>query len=132
MYIPLKGGENVKKPLIVLLLTFIAAIGMIGATSAQLIDVNLTIDPGVSILSPSQNQTQDQAAAQAQTSNNSNANNLTNNNINVALSSSTATNTNNITNNNTFNPILVVQNTNSIGNIKVSSSNLNIQKQVAI
>jgi len=121
----------VKKPMVILLLTFIAAAGMIGAASAQLIDINLTIDPNASILSPTQNQTQDQAQAQAQSSNNTNANNLTNTNVNVAVSSSTATNTNNITNTNTFNPTLVVQNTNAIGNITVSSSNINAQRQIA-
>jgi len=118
--------------MMILLLTFIAAVGLCGAASAQLIDLNLTIDPNASILSPTQNQTQDQAQAQAQSSNNTNANNLTNTNVNVAVSSSNATNTNHITNNNTFNPTLIVQNTNSIGNIKVSSTNLNAQKQIAV
>jgi len=126
------GGENVKREMLILLLTFVAAIGMIGAASAQLIDVNLTIDPNASILSPSQNETQNQAQAQAQTSNNTNNNTLTNHNTNVAVSTSHATNTNNITNTNTFNPTLVVQNTNKVGPITVSSSNINAQSQALI
>jgi len=115
--------------MLILLLTFITAVGLSGAASAQLIDFSLTIDPNVSLLSPSQNQTQDQAQAQAQTSTNNNTNTLTNTNVNVALSSSHANNTNTITNTNTFNPTLVVQNTNSIGGITVSSTNLNAQEQ---
>ena len=132
LYHYLKGGENVKKPLLILLLTFVAAIGMTGAASAQLIDLNLTIGAGAHILDPTQNQTQDQAQAQAQSSNNNNTNTLTNNNTNVAVSTSTATNTNTISNTNTFNPTLIVQNTNSIGGITVSSSNLNAQDQRVI
>ena len=119
-----------KRSMLILLLTFIAAVGLSGAASAQLIDVNLTIDPGVSILSPTQNQTQDQAQAQAQTSTNTNDNDLNNTNVNVAVSTSHADNTNTITNTNTFNPTLVIQNTNSIGGITVSSTNINAQEQV--
>ena len=129
-----------KKPLIVLLLTFIAAVGMTGAASAQLIDLNLSglnstnlagFDP-LSILNPEQLQAEAQAQLQAQASKNDNDNNLTNANVNVAVSTSNATNTNTITNNNTFNPTIVVQNTNAIGNITVSSTNINAQRQVAI
>ncbi len=121
-----------KRPLLVLLLTFVATAGMIGAASAQLVDINLTIGAGVSLLDPSQNQTQDQAQAQTQVSTNTNDNNLTNTNTNVAVSSSTATNTNTINNTNTFNPVLVVSNSNRIGNITVTSFNINSQKQVLI
>ena len=115
-----------KRPMLILLLTFIAAVGMTGAASAQLIDLNITIDPNASILSPSQNQTSDQAQAQTQVTNISNTNNLANSNVNVASSTSSFTNTNNITNTNTFNPIIISSNTNRIGGITVHSSNLNL------
>lgn len=114
-----------KRPILILLLTFIAAVGMTGAASAQLIDINLTLDPNASLLDPTQNQTQDQAQAQSQTSTNINTNNLTNTNTNVATSTSTSTNFNNISNTNTFNPVLVMSNSNRIGDISVSSLNVN-------
>ncbi len=117
-----------KRPMLILLLTFIAAVGMTGTTSAQLIDINLTIGNGSSILDPTQNQTQNQTQAQSQVSNNTNTNNLNNSNTNVAVSTYTSTNTNNITNTNTFNPVLVLNNSNSVGAITVKSENVNIQR----
>jgi len=80
------------------------------------IATNINIGAIISILSPHQTQNQNQAQLQAQTSINTNNNSLTNNNINVAVSTSTATNTNHISNNNTFNPVLIISNKNSIGN----------------
>jgi len=69
-----------------------------------------------------------QAQAQAQIS--ANKNNLTNTNTNTATSTSSATNANTISNNNTFNPTIVLQNTNSVGAITVSSTNINAQEQL--
>ena len=113
-----------KRPMLILLLTFITAIGMTGAASAQLIDINLTIGPNASI-DPTQNQTQDQAQAQTQVSTNTNTNNLTNTNINVATSTSSSVNTNIISNNNTFNPVVVLSNSNKVCAITVKSLNIN-------
>jgi cytoskeletal protein RodZ len=117
--------KNMKRPMLILLLTFIAAVGMTGAASAQLIDINLTLGPNVSLLSPTQNQTQDQAQAQTQVSTITNTNNLTNANTNVATSASSSVNTYNITNTNTFNPVIVNSNSNSLGAITIRSLNLN-------
>ncbi|MCZ3367248.1 MULTISPECIES: hypothetical protein [Methanobacterium] len=114
-----------KRPMLILLLTFIAAVGMTGAASAQLIDINLTLGPNASLLDPTQNQTQDQAQAQTQVSTITNTNNLTNANTNVATSTSSSTNTNIISNNNTFNPVMIFSNSNSVGTINLSSYNLN-------
>ena len=69
-----------------------------------------------------------QLQAQAQIS--ANKNNLTNTNTNTATSTSSATNANTISNNNTFNPTIVLQSTNSVGAITVSSSNINAQEQL--
>ena len=112
--------------MLILILTFIAAVGMTGAASAQLIDLNLTLDPNASILDPSQNQTQDQAQAQSQVTTITNTNNLTNTNTNVATSTSSSTNTNVVSNNNTFNPIIITSNSNRIGAINLSSYNINL------
>ena len=115
-----------KRPMLILLLTFIAAVGMTGAASAQLIDLNITIDPNASILSPSQNQTSDQAQAQTQVTNVTNTNGLSNSNINVVSGTSSYSGSYNITNTNTFNPVIISSNTNRIGGITVHSSNLNL------
>lgn len=110
--------------IIFLSLVVIAGIGISG-TAAQ----NITIGAGASVLDPSQNQTQDQAQAQAQTSNNTNNNNLDNNNTNTANSSSNANNNVTIVNTNTFNPVIYLLSENKIGDICVSSSNINSQLQ---
>ena len=115
-----------KRTMLILLLTFIAAVGMTGAASAQLIDLNITIGNGTSILDPTQNQTQDQAQAQTQVSTVTNTNNLTNANTNVATSSSSFTNSNTVSNNNTFNPIIITRNVNRIGDINLASYNINL------
>ena len=116
-----------KRTMLILLLTFIAAVGMTGAASAQLIDLNITIGNGTSILDPTQNQTQDQAQAQTQVSTVTNTNNLTNTNTNVVSGgSSSSVSTYTISNNNTFNPVLISSNRNSIGDINIGSYNINL------
>lgn len=110
--------------IIFLSLVVIAGIG-IGSTAAQ----NITVGDDASVLSPAQNQTQDQAQAQAQTSNNTNNNSLNNSNNNTANSNSAATNNISIVNTNTFNPFIFLNSENKIGDISVSSSNINSQLQ---
>jgi hypothetical protein len=111
-----------KMLIIFLSLVVITGIG-IGSTVAQ------TVGDNASILDPSQNQTQDQAQAQGQSSSNTNNNSLNNSNNNTANSSSTATNNISIINTNTFNPIIYLLSENRIGDITVSSSNINSQLQ---
>jgi len=96
------------------------------------IAANITIGAGALILSPSQTQDPNQAQSQSQTSDNSNSNSLTNTNTNIAASTSSATNTNRISNNNTFNPVLVLSNRNIVGNVTVRSSNINSQRQLVV
>lgn len=155
-----EGGEKIKKQIILaVLITFVVlAAGGMAAVSAQddfmdpedgnnfaevsveVFEINTLADPVInitgggdtSILSPSSSQYQGPVQIQTQTSINTNNNDLSNDNVNAADSSSTATNTNHISNTNTFNPILVVSNRNYIGNIKVSSSNINAPKQLAV
>ena len=111
-----------KIPLIVLLLVVIAGVG-IGCTTAQ----NITVGTGASVLDPSQNQTQDQAQSEAQSQSSSNNNSLNNSNNNTATSSSNAINNISIVNTNTFNPLIYLTSENKIGDICVSSSNINAQ-----
>ena len=86
---------------------------------------NATIG-GNAILSPSQTQDPEQAQAQTQTSTVVNNNNLANNNTNAAVSSSSSTNTYTVRNNNTFNPVIISDNSNTIGRITVRSANINL------
>ncbi len=110
--------------IIFLSLVVIASIG-IGSTAAQ----NITIGSGASVLDPSQNQTQDQAQAESQAQSSSNNNSLNNSNNNTATSSATATNNISIINTNTFNPVIFLTSENRVGDIWVSSSNINAQLQ---
>ena len=87
---------------------------------------NVTIGGNTSILSPSQTQDPEQAQAQTQTSTVVNNNNLANNNTNAAVSSSSSTNTYTVRNNNTFNPVIISDNSNTIGRITVRSANINL------
>lgn len=73
---------------------------------------NVTIGENASVLSPSQSQDPNQAQSQTQTSTNINNNSLSNVNTNVAISTSSSANVNTITNANTFNPVIVVNNSN--------------------
>ena len=86
---------------------------------------NITIG-NASILSPSQTQDPSQAQAQTQTSTIVNNNRLSNNNTNAAISNSSSTNTYVIRNTNTFNPVIISTNSNTVGNINVRSVNVNI------
>jgi hypothetical protein len=86
---------------------------------------NVTSGGNASILSPSQTQDPNQAQAQTQTSTVVTNNNLANNNTNAAVSSSSSTNTYTVRNNNTFNPVIISDNSNTIGHITVRSSNVN-------
>ncbi len=79
------------------------------------VTLNVSTGNGSSILDPSQNQTHDQASAQTQTFDNSDSNSLTNSNVNIASSTSSATNTITRSNNNSFDPVLVVFKENYIG-----------------
>jgi len=110
--------------IIFLSLVVIAGVG-IGSTAAQ----NITIGSGASVLDPSQNQTQDQAQAETQSQSSSNNNSLNNSNNNTATSSSTAINNISIINTNTFNPFIYLTSENRIGDICISSSNINAQLQ---
>ena len=76
---------------------------------------NITIGTDASILSPNQSQHQDPVQAQTQASINENINSLTNNNVNLANSSSIAVKSNNMSNNNTFNPVVNLNNSNDVG-----------------
>jgi predicted outer membrane repeat protein len=87
-----------------------------------------TVSTFITVIVPSQSQTQ----TQTQNSINTNTNNLTNNNVNVASSNSSAANTNNIVNANSFDPVIVLDNSNYLGNITVNSSNINGQIQAFI
>ena len=110
--------------IIFLSLVVIAGIG-IGSTAAQ----NITVGSGASVLDPSQNQTQDQAQANAQSQSSSNNNTLNNSNNNTATSTANAINNISIVNTNTFNPFIYLTSENRIGDISVSSSNINAQLQ---
>ena len=110
--------------IIFLSLVVIAGIG-IGSTAAQ----NITVGSGASVLDPSQNQTQDQAQAETQSQSSSNNNSLNNSNNNTATSSATAINNISIINTNTFNPFIYLTSENRIGDICISSSNINAQLQ---
>jgi hypothetical protein len=76
--------------------------------------INIIINGNSSLLDPTQSQTQDQAQTQIQASININTNNLTNSNVNIADSAPIAINANNISNINTFNPIMILDNLNSV------------------
>ena len=109
---------------IFLSLVVIASIG-IGSTAAQ----NITVGSGASVLDPSQNQTQDQAQANAQSQSSANNNTLNTSNNNTATSNATAINNISIINTNTFNPFIYLTSENKIGDICISSSNINAQLQ---
>ena len=109
----MQGGENVKKLLMILMLTFIA-FGLTGAASAQLVDIS-NITASIPILSPSQHQAQAEAQLQIVKSTNTNKNTLKNINVNV------------VKNTNIFKPVNVIKNKNTIGAITVTSINLNSQ-----
>ncbi len=87
---------------------------------------NVTIGGNASILSPSQTQDPGQAQSQSQTSTIVNTNSLSNINANGAASSSSSVNNNIISNTNTFNPVIISTNSNSVGNIIVRSVNVNV------
>ena len=124
-----KGGENVKKQLMVLMLAFVVAVGISGLAAAD--NMNPDNQGSVSLLNPAQNQTQSQASSQAQTLNNSNCNNVANSNTNTVTSTSCATNNNCVKNVNIYKPVNVVKNKNKIGDITVTSANLNSQTQTS-
>ena len=113
-----KGGENVKKQLMVLMLAFVVAVGISGLAAAD----------NTNLLNPTQTQAQSQA--QAQTLTNTNCNTLTNCNNNIVCSTSCATNNNYVKNVNIYKPVNVVKNKNKIGDITVTSLNLNSQSQI--
>lgn len=87
---------------------------------------NITVGDNASILSPGQTQDPGQAQAQTQTSTVVNNNSLSNININGVSSSSSSTSGYVIRNNNTFNPVMVSNNSNRVGNITLKSVNVNI------
>lgn len=87
---------------------------------------NVTLGNNPSVLSPSQTQDPGQAQSQSQTSTIVNTNSLSNINANGAASSSSSVNNNVIRNTNTFNPIIISTNSNSVGNIIVRSVNVNV------
>ncbi|MEN6293291.1 MAG: hypothetical protein ABFD07_14930 [Methanobacterium sp.] len=87
---------------------------------------NVTIGGNASILSPSQTQDPSQAQSQSQTSTIVNNNRLSNINANGAASNSSSSNTYIIRNTNTFNPVIISTNSNSVGSITVKSANVNI------
>ncbi|OEC87828.1 MULTISPECIES: hypothetical protein [Methanobacterium] len=87
---------------------------------------NLTIGGNASVLSPHQDPVQSQAQSQSQTSTIVNNNRLSNINANGAASNSSSTNNQVIRNINTFNPVIISTNSNSVGSITVRSANVNI------
>ena len=87
---------------------------------------NITIGGNASILSPRQDPVQSQAQSQSQTSTIVNTNRLSNTNVNGAGSSSSSSNNNVIRNTNTFNPVIISTNSNSINGINIRSVNVNI------
>ena len=87
---------------------------------------NITIGGNASVLSPHQDPVQSQAQSQSQTSTIVNTNRLSNVNANGAVSSSSSANNNVIRNTNTFNPVIISTNSNSVGNIIVRSVNVNV------
>ena len=96
----------------------------------QSIGGNITIGDNVSISDPSQNQNQSQWQSQTSTSINNNF--LANSNNNAANSDSYGNNTNNITNENTFDPYLVLSNLNNVCSISTLVTNINQQIQALI
>ena len=87
---------------------------------------NITIGDNASILSPHQDPVQSQAQSQSQTSTVVNNNRLSNINANGASSSSSSINNNIVRNTNTFNPVIISTNSNSISGITIRSVNANI------
>ena len=87
---------------------------------------NITIGGNASLLSPHQDPVQSQAQSQSQTSTIVNNNSLSNTNTNAAVSNSSSSNTYVIRNTNTFNPVIVSNNSNRVDNITVRSVNANI------
>jgi len=142
------GGEKIRKKLITAVLMAFMVIAACSVATAQIYDPNpanneatasiladplllpvtgnLTIGGNASILSPSQTQDPGQAQAQTQTSTIVNNNRLSNNNTNAATSNSFSINNYVIRNTNTFNPVIISTNSNTVGNINVRSVNVNI------
>ena len=87
---------------------------------------NVTMGNNSSVLSPSQSQDPSQAQSQSQTSTVVNTNSLSNTNANGAASSSSSSNNNVIRNTNTFYPVIISTNSNSISGINIRSVNVNI------
>ncbi|MEN6291519.1 MAG: hypothetical protein ABFD07_05810, partial [Methanobacterium sp.] len=87
---------------------------------------NVTVGGNASVLSPHQDPVQSQAQSQAQTSTIVNNNRLSNNNTNGAASTSSSINSYTIRNTNTFSPVIISNNLNSVASITVKSVNANI------
>ena len=103
------------------------------ATASVLVDPpldpvtgNITIGGNASVLSPHQDPVQSQAQSQSQTSTVVNTNSLSNINANGAASSSSSINNNVVRNTNTFNPVIISTNSNSISSITIRSVNANV------